>query len=94
MASKAKPEEQVRPNRQARRRDERETRISVAFYFALMFLAGQFAANVFLQITYNYLLLAITGATFLGILFGPTFVIDFFRALRGSKGDDGGRTDA
>lgn len=73
------------------RRVDRELRVSIAFYFGIMFLAGQFLANVLLRIPYNYLLLGITGMIVLGILFGPKFAIDFFRAIRGgSSRDDGG----
>lgn len=93
MTTAQRDNEERRSQAADRRRDERDTRISVAFYFSLMFLAGQFVARVVLEISFNYLLLGITGAAFLGILFGPTFVIDFFRALRGS-GRDGGGTDA
>lgn len=89
------------PPQQPAPRDQAATRLSLAFYFALILLAGQFLAATVPPIfggrgvPINYLLLAITGATWLGIIFGPTTMIEFFRAIRGSRtdqnrgGDDG-----
>lgn len=65
-------------------RNDREIRTSLAFYGALVLLAGQFIANL-AGVPFNLLFLSITGAVILGILFGPGFVIDFFRAMRGSR---------
>lgn len=68
-------------------RDDRDTRASLAFYFAFILLAGQFIANLAAGVPFNYLLLSLTGAIILGILFGPGTMIDFFRAIRGDTRD-------
>lgn len=77
-------------DKRRRRSDARELRTSLAFYFGLVLLAGQFVARVALGVETDPLMLAGTFAIVLGVLFGPTFVIDFFRALRGSKDERGG----
>lgn len=64
-------------------KDSAATRLSLAFYVALILLVGQFVA-LLVGAPVNYLLLAITGATWLGILFGPANMIEFFRAIRGN----------
>jgi hypothetical protein len=68
-------------------------RTSLAFYLALALLVGQFAANLF-GVPFNLLFLAITGAVVLGTLFGPAFVIDFFRAVRGRREPPDSERDA
>jgi hypothetical protein len=77
----------------AQPKDGAATRLSIAFYISLILLTGQFVA-LLAGDPVNYLLLAITGATWLGILFGPANMIEFFRAIRGNsrqpRGDDDG----
>jgi hypothetical protein len=83
---------QGRPGPPPQPRDEAATRLSLAFYVALILLVGQFGA-LLAGVPVNYLLLAITGATWLGILFGPANMIEFFRAIRGSSKDADGHDD-
>lgn len=71
-----------------------ETRKSLAFYFGLILLAGQFLARVALGIPFDFLFLSVTAALVLGVLFGPSFVIEFLKAVRGnSDAGDGKRND-
>lgn len=69
-----------------RRQDDAETRKSLAFYFGLLLLAGQFVARVALGIPFDLLFLSITAALVLGVLFGPSFVIEFFKVIRSGSG--------
>lgn len=74
---------------------DRDLKSSLAFYGTFVLFAGEVVASI-LGAPSNYLLIAITGAILLGILFGPDFPIEFFRALRGTRQSDdrGGREDA
>lgn len=65
--------------------EDSETRKSLAFYFGLLLLAGQFIARVALGVPFDILFLSITAALVLGVLFGPSFVIEFLKAVRGTK---------
>lgn len=85
---------EVKPKRRPRRTDrqlkaerDKNLRLSLAFYLALFLLLAQFAANALGHVPFNSLFLSINGAIVLGGLFGPKFVIEFFRAVRGSRSD-------
>lgn len=73
--------------------EDSETRKSLAFYFGLILLAGQFLARVVLGVPFDLFFLSITAALVLGVLFGPSFVIEFLKAVRGAKGASNGKRD-
>lgn len=89
----------VRPHRETKLEKketrDRNLRLSFAFYLALFLLLAQFAANVIGRIPFNTIFLIINGAIVLGGLFGSNFVVEFTKAVRGSRDNDqGGDTDA
>lgn len=78
----------MRQEKPSDREEAREVRTSLAFYVMIALLCGEFIGVLLGR--FNYLLTAITGAIIMGILFGPQFPIEFFRALRGSRERDSG----
>lgn len=78
----------VAPKRKKdRRAAEKELRTSLAFYFALILLAGQFLAMVLTGREPNVLFALGTFAIVIGILFGPGTMVEFVRAIRGSRSE-------
>jgi len=74
-------------------RADQETLQSIGWYAGLIFLVGQFAARVFLDVPLDKLFLGITGVMVLGPMFGPAFVVALVKAVRGVN-DGGGPDDS
>jgi hypothetical protein len=66
---------------------------SLGFILGVALLLGQFALRWLAGIPFDTLFLGITGVLILGPMFGPDFVVDLVKAVRGGRNDREGNAD-